>query len=55
MTGFSTMMWFISGILIFLSISLLKGNCSRIHGKAYEIARDSKEYVKALGKQKKMQ
>lgn len=50
MIGFGIMMWFISVILIFLSISLLKGNDSWVHGKVLENTEDREGYVKELGK-----
>ena len=46
MIGFSIMMWFSSALLIFFSISLLKGNYSSVHGKVF----DKNGYAKALGK-----
>lgn len=48
--GFSIMMWFISILLIFLSVSLLKGNYASVHGKVFETTNDKKGYAKALGK-----
>lgn len=48
--GFSIMMWFSSALLIFVSISLLKGNYSFVHGKVFETTNDKKGYAKALGK-----
>ena len=50
MIGFSIMMWFSSALLIFFSISLLKGNYSSVHGKVFETTNDKKGYAKALGK-----
>ena len=50
MIGFSIMMWFISIILIFLGISLLKGDYSSVHGKVFNTTNDKKGYAKALGK-----
>lgn len=50
MIAFGIMMWFISAILIFLSISLLKGNYSCVHGKVFENTNDREGYAKALGK-----
>ena len=50
MVGFSIMMWFVSIILLFLSISLLRGNYDSGHGKVYENTDDKKGYAKALGK-----
>ena len=43
MIGFSIMMWFVSAILIFVSIFLLKGNYSFVHD-------NKKRYAKELGK-----
>lgn len=51
MIGFSIMMWFSSALLIFFSISLLKGNYSSVHGKVFETTNDKNGYAKALGKQ----
>ena len=50
MIGFSIMMWFISVILGIVSISLLKGNPSGMHGKVYETTKDQIGYVKASGR-----
>lgn len=50
MIGFSIMIWFSSALLIFFSISLLKGNYSSVHGKVFETTNDKKGYAKALGK-----
>lgn len=50
MIGFSIMMWFISFILIFLSVSLLKGNYSSVHGKVLDATEDKEGYAKELGK-----
>lgn len=52
MIGFSIMMWFSSALLIFFSISLLKGNYSSVHGKVFETTNDKNGYAKALGKEK---
>ena len=49
MLGFSIMMWFVSAILIFVSISLLKGNYSFVHGKVFDTTDNKKEYAKELG------
>ena len=48
--GFSIMMWFISIILIFLGVSLLKGNYSSVHGKVLDTTNDKEGYAKELGK-----
>ena len=50
MIGFSIMMWFISLILIFLGVSLLKGNYSSVHGKVFDTTNDKEGYAKELGK-----
>lgn len=50
MIGFSIMMWFCSVIVIFLSVSLLRGNYSCVHGKVFENTADKAGYAKALGK-----
>ena len=50
MIAFSIMMWFVSIILLFLSISLLRGNYASGHGKVFENTDDKKGYAKALGK-----
>ncbi len=50
MIGFSIMMWFISILLIFLGISLLKGNYFGVHGRVFETTTDKKGYAKELGK-----
>ena len=46
MLGFSIMMWFVSAILIFVSISLLKGNYSFVHGKVFDTTDNKKGYAK---------
>ena len=48
MIGFSIMMWFSSALLIFFSISLLKGNYSSVHGKVFETTNDKNGYAKAF-------
>ena len=48
--GFSIMMWFISLILIFLGVSLSKGNYSSVHGKVFDTTNDKEGYAKELGK-----
>ncbi len=50
MIGFSIMMWFCSAIIIIVSISLLKGNYSGMHGKVFDHAEDKEGYAKAVGK-----
>ena len=50
MIGFSIMMWFCSAIIIIVSISLLKGNYSSMHGKVIDHAEDKEGYAKAVGK-----
>ena len=50
MIGFSIMMWFCAGIIIILSISLLKGNYSSMHGKVFEHTDDKEGYARAVGK-----
>jgi len=50
MIGFSIMMWFVSIILVLVSISLLKGNYSAIHGKVFDNIKNKECYAKALGK-----
>ena len=50
MIGFSIMMWFVSAILIFVSIFLLKGNYSFVHGKVFDTTDNKKRYAKELGK-----
>ena len=39
------MMWFVSAILIFVSISLLKGNYSFVHGKVFDTTDNKKGYA----------
>ena len=50
MIAFSIMMWFVSIILLFLSISLLRGNYVSVHGKVLNSTDDKKSYAKSLGK-----
>lgn len=48
--AFSIMMWFVSIILLFLSISLLRGNYASVHGKVFDSTDNKEGYAKALGK-----
>lgn len=50
MIAFSIMMWFVSITLVFLSISLLRGNYASVHGKVLKSTDDKEGYAKALGK-----
>ena len=50
MIAFSIMMWFVSIIFVVLSISLLRGNYSSVHGKVLDSTEDKEEYAKALGR-----
>ena len=49
MIGFSIMTWFIAVIMIGLSISLLKGNYTFVHGNVFD-RKDKAGYAKKLGK-----
>ena len=44
------MIQIVSAILIFVSISLLKGNYSFVHGKVFDTTDNKKGYAKELGK-----
>ena len=50
MIAFSIMMWFVSIILVFLSLYLLRGNYTSVHGKVLDSTDDKEGYAKALGK-----
>lgn len=50
MIGFSIMTWFIAVIMIGLSISLLKGNYTFVHGNVFDRTKDKAGYAKKLGK-----
>ena len=50
MIGFSIAMWFVSIILLIVSISLLRGNYSGMHGKVFDNTNDKVGYAKASGK-----
>ena len=50
MIGFSIMMWFVSILLLFVGISLLKGNHVLMHGRIYDNTKDKDKYAKASGK-----
>lgn len=50
MLGFSIMMWFVSLVIFLVSISLLRGNISMIHGKVFDSTKDKEGYGKALGR-----
>ena len=49
MIGFSIMTWFIAVIMIGLSISLLKGNYTFVHGNVFDRTKDKAGYAKKLG------
>ena len=44
------MMWFVSILLLFVGISLLKGNHVLMHGRIYDNTKDKDKYAKASGK-----
>ena len=44
------MTWFIAVIMIGLSISLLKGNYTFVHGNVFDRTKDKAGYAKKLGK-----
>ena len=50
MLGFSIMMWFVSILLLFVGISLLKGKHSLMHGRVYDNTNDKEEYARLSGK-----
>lgn len=50
MIAFSIMMWFVSIILVLLSISLLRGNYASMHGKVLDSTDDKEGYAKTIGK-----
>lgn len=50
MIAFGIMMWFVSIIFVVLSILLLRGNYSSVHGKVLDSTEDKEEYAKDLGK-----
>lgn len=50
MIGFSITMWFVSIVLFFVSISLLKGNYSSMHGRVFNHTKDKVGYAKASEK-----
>lgn len=50
MIGFSIMMWFVSFIIFAISISLLRGNVSYLHGKVFDSTDDKVGYCKQVGK-----
>lgn len=50
MIGLSIMMWFVSLILLLVSLSLLRGNYSSMHGKVFNNTNDKEGYAKASGK-----
>lgn len=50
MITFSIIMWFVSIILVLVSVSLLRGNYSSIHGKVFDNTDNKERYAKALGK-----
>lgn len=49
MIGFSIMMWFLGFILLCVSISLLRGNTSSLHGNTFEMTDDKVGYAKSSG------
>ncbi len=50
MIGFSIITWFIAVIMMCLSIFLLKGNYTFVHGKVFDKIKDKAGYAKRLGK-----
>ena len=50
MIGYSIMMWFVSIILLFIAVSLLKGNTAFVHGKVFEQTADKPAFAKRMGK-----
>ncbi len=50
MIGFSIMTWVIAAVMIGLSISLLKGNYTFVHGNVFDRTKDKAGYAKRLGK-----
>ncbi len=50
MIGFSIMTWVIAAVMIGLSISLLKGNYTFVHGNVFDRTKDKTGYAKRLGK-----
>ena len=50
MIGFSIITWFIAVIMMGLSIFLLKGNYTFVHGKVFDKIKDKAGYAKRLGK-----
>ena len=50
MIGFSIMTWVIAVIMMCLSISLLKGNYTFVHGNVFDRTKDKAGYAKRLGK-----
>lgn len=49
MIGLSIMMWFISIILLCVSIALFRGNTSIVHGKVFDESEDKVSYAKEMG------
>ena len=50
MIGCSIMMWFVSIVLLFIAVSLLKGNTALVHGKVFEQTADKPAFAKRMGK-----
>ncbi len=50
MIGFSIMMCFVAILLLFVGISLLKGNHSLMHGRVYDNTNYKEKYAKTSGK-----
>ena len=50
MIGFSITTWVIAVIMIGLSISLLKGNYTFVHGNVFDRTKDKAGYAKRIGK-----
>ncbi len=44
------MMWFVAILLLFVGISLLKGNHVLMHGRIYDNTNDKDKFAKASGK-----
>lgn len=50
MIGYSIMMWFVTVILLVLSVSLIRGNISSVHGRVFNETDDKVGYAKEMGK-----
>lgn len=50
MIGYCVALWFCAAIVLLLSVSLLRGNCSAVHGKVFDGTEDKEGYARTIGR-----